>query len=104
MQPMAKRSLAWRGLPLLVALLTLGMAVVFIACDEDGPSPIGDHAPDDVDSGGEKPAVDAAHEGGDDDADTDAGEDADAAEPTKDAGKDAGDGGKSKDASDAADG
>lgn len=87
--------MAWRGLPILAALLMLGGTVGFLACDDTGPSPIGDHAPDDVDSGStEMPAEDAGDEAatgddddGGDDAGNDGGEDEDAG---KDAGKDSG--------------
>jgi len=85
MQPWSKRFLGWRGFPALVALLALGALASLVACDDTGPSPIGDHAPDDVDSGSTaKPTVDAAGEGGD--ATT---EDAEAG-PDEDAGQDAG--------------
>lgn len=90
--------MAWRGLPLLVSLLLLGPAVFFLACDDTGPSPIGDHEADPTDSGKEEPEAgedaeadaetDAKPEAGDDDDVDDAGEDADA-DAGNDASKDA---------------
>lgn len=83
-----------------MALFAMGANVVFLACDEDGPSPIGDHAADE-DSGGEPAKEDAAPEASSADAEPDAGEDPDSGEQPVDAGTDAGDAGKIKDASDA---
>lgn len=96
--------MAWRGIPALVALLALGALWGVTACGDTGPSPIGDHAPDDVDSGDNaaKPSVDASDEGGEDAAAEaeagaeDAGEDADT-DNDADAG-DAGDADAGKDA------
>lgn len=84
--------MAWRRLPILVALLMVSATVGFIACDDTGPSPIGEHAPDDIDSGGA--TKDAEPEAGDDDdGGEDAGEDS-GQDDGGDAGKtDAGDGG-----------
>jgi hypothetical protein len=102
MRSTAKERMAWRGLPLMAALLMLGATAGFIACDDTGPSPIGDHAPDDVDSGSAEPAEDAAAEasGDDDDGGEDAGEDSggDAGDAGDAGKKDGGDAGKDADA------
>jgi hypothetical protein len=91
MRSTAKELLAWRGLPIFAALLMACAAAGFIACDDTGPSPIGDHAPDDVDSGSSgKPAQDAGEEASADDDDAgDAGEDSGEEDSGMDAGKDA---------------
>lgn len=98
MRSLTTRLMAWRGLPILATLLLLQPVVFFVACDDTGPSPIGDHAPDDVDSGSEEPEEDAAAEAATKDAEPedDAG-DGGTEEDTgtgEDAGKDAGDAGK----------
>jgi hypothetical protein len=94
MRSMTKRVLAWRGFPFLAVLLLLSPAIFFIACDDTGPSPIGEHEPDPTasDSGNEAAAADAEPEAGDDAGD-EAGEDA-----GEEAGEDAGDAGDAGDA------
>ena len=72
-----------RGLPLLFAFIVGAAGFTVFACDDTGPTPIGDHPEPDAEAPEEEPEADAATEAGEDDA-GDAGDASDAGDAKAD--------------------